>query len=71
MDFKEISELVKLVNKSNLIELKIKDGDFEISMRTENMDIQKRMIRVKSFWLHNLLLLHLCSRQKNLCRLIH
>lgn len=35
MDFKEITELVKLINKSNLIELKIKDGDFEITMRTE------------------------------------
>jgi acetyl-CoA carboxylase biotin carboxyl carrier protein len=35
MDFKEITELLKLVNKSNLIELKIKDGDFEITMRTE------------------------------------
>jgi len=35
MDSKEITELVKLVSKSNLIELKIKDGDFEITMRTE------------------------------------
>ena len=35
MNFKEITELVKLINKSNLIELKIKDGDFEITMRTE------------------------------------
>ncbi len=34
MDYKEISDLVKLVDKSNLAELKLKDGDFEISIRT-------------------------------------
>ncbi|NND31582.1 MAG: acetyl-CoA carboxylase biotin carboxyl carrier protein [Saprospiraceae bacterium] len=41
MDLKEISELVKLVGKSNLIELKIKDGDFEISLRTEKHGLSK------------------------------
>lgn len=41
MDFKEITELVKLVNKSNLIELKIKDGDFEITLRTEKHGLSK------------------------------
>jgi len=35
MDLKEITELVKLVGKSNLIELKIKNGDFEISLKTD------------------------------------
>lgn len=35
MDFKEISDLVKLVGKSNLIQLKIKKGDFELSLRTD------------------------------------
>ncbi len=35
MDFKEISELIKLVGKSNLIELKIKQGDFEIELLTD------------------------------------
>ena len=34
MEYKEISDLVKLVSKSNLAELKVKDGDFEISIRT-------------------------------------
>ena len=34
MDYKEITDLVKLVSKSNLTELKVKDGDFEISIRT-------------------------------------
>jgi len=35
MDFKEIQELVKLINKSNLTEFKLKDGDFELSIRTK------------------------------------
>jgi len=41
MDLKQITELIKLVNKSTLIELKIKDGDFEISMRTEKHGLSK------------------------------
>jgi acetyl-CoA carboxylase biotin carboxyl carrier protein len=49
MDFKEISELVKLVQKSNLIELKIKKGDFEISMRTEKYGQSKTDEQVKTF----------------------
>lgn len=35
MTFKEISELLKLVTKSNLTEVKIKDGEFEIAIRTD------------------------------------
>ena len=35
MTFKEISELLKLVTKSNLTEVKVKDGDFEIAIRTD------------------------------------
>ena len=35
MDFKEIQELVKLINKSNLTEFKLKEGDFELSIRTK------------------------------------
>jgi len=41
MNLKEITDLIKLVNKSSLIELKIKDGDFEISMRTEKHGLSK------------------------------
>lgn len=48
MDLKEISELVKLVQKSNLIELKIKNGDFEISMRTEKYGQSKTDEQVKT-----------------------
>ncbi|RMG80855.1 MAG: acetyl-CoA carboxylase biotin carboxyl carrier protein [Bacteroidetes bacterium] len=35
MTFKEIQELIKLINKMNLAEFKMKDGDFELSVRTE------------------------------------
>lgn len=36
MDFKEIQELIKQVNRSNISELKIKDGDFEITLRSKD-----------------------------------
>jgi len=35
MTFKEIQELIKLVNKTNLSELKLKDGEFEIQIRSK------------------------------------
>lgn len=35
MNFKEIQELIKLINKMNLTEFKMKDGEFELSVRTE------------------------------------
>lgn len=35
MNFKEIQELIKLINKSNLTEFKMKDGDFSLSIRTK------------------------------------
>ncbi|MBC7885598.1 MAG: acetyl-CoA carboxylase biotin carboxyl carrier protein [Saprospiraceae bacterium] len=35
MDFNEIQELIKLVNKSNLTDFKLKDKDFEIQIRTK------------------------------------
>ncbi len=34
MEFKQITDLVKLVSKSGLIEFRLKEGDFEISMLT-------------------------------------
>ena len=36
MDTKEIHELIKLINKSNLAEFKLKKGDFELTLRTES-----------------------------------
>lgn len=38
MTFKEIQELIKLINKSNLTEFKVKDGDFELSLRTDKYE---------------------------------
>jgi len=35
MTFKEIQDLIKLINKSNLTEFKMKDGDFSLSIRTK------------------------------------
>lgn len=35
MDFKQIQDLIKLVNKSNLSELKIEQGDFKLSLKTD------------------------------------
>jgi len=36
MTFKEIQELIRLVGKTKLNEFKIKDGDFEMIIRSEN-----------------------------------
>lgn len=33
MDFKQIQDLIKLINKSNIGELKIEQGDFKITIR--------------------------------------
>lgn len=35
MNFKEIQELIKLINKTELAEFKMKDGEFELSVRTK------------------------------------
>lgn len=35
MNFKEIQELVKLINRTGLTEFKLRDGEFELSVRTE------------------------------------
>jgi len=36
MNFKEITDLIKLVNRTDLSEFKLKDKDFEISIRTSS-----------------------------------
>jgi len=46
MTFKEIQELIKLVGKSNLTEVKLKKKDFEISIRTKKY--RKSMQQVMS-----------------------
>ena len=35
MEFKQIKELVKLIHETNLTEFKMKDGDFELNVRTQ------------------------------------
>lgn len=35
MTFKEIQDLIKLINKTDLAEFKMKDGEFELSIRTD------------------------------------
>ncbi len=42
MTFKEISELLKLVNKLELSEFKMRDGEFELSVRTKHYEKTKR-----------------------------
>lgn len=39
MEFKEIQELIKLVSKSNISGLKIKQGDFEINIKNTDGDV--------------------------------
>ena len=34
MTFKEVQELIRQLDKSNLSEFKLKEGDFEITIRT-------------------------------------
>lgn len=38
MTFKEIQELLRLISKSDLTEFKLKDGEFELSIRTRYYD---------------------------------
>ncbi len=43
MDFKEIQELIKLINKSNLTEFKMEDGEFKLSIRTKKYGRQRHL----------------------------
>lgn len=44
MNFKEIKELVKLINQLELTEFKMKDGEFELSVRTKNYEKVKQQV---------------------------
>jgi acetyl-CoA carboxylase biotin carboxyl carrier protein len=48
MTFKEISELLKLINELELTELKLRDGEFELSVRTKRYEKSKRETTVVS-----------------------
>jgi len=37
MTYKEIQDLIRLINKTNLSEFKMKEGDFELSIRTDKL----------------------------------
>ncbi|MFK7937641.1 MAG: acetyl-CoA carboxylase biotin carboxyl carrier protein [Saprospiraceae bacterium] len=41
MTFKEIQDLIKLINKTDLAEFKMKDGEFELSIRTDKFSKTK------------------------------
>ena len=40
MDFKQIQELIKLINKSNIGELSVEENDFKITIKQKKEDIQ-------------------------------
>lgn len=44
MDFKQIQELIKMVNKSNLSELTIEEKDFKVTIRQKDEIIQQTVI---------------------------
>lgn len=46
MDFKQIQDLIKLVGKSNLSELKIEEGDFRITLRTKDYGARTEVVQV-------------------------
>ncbi len=48
MTFKEIQELIKQLSKSNLSEFKLKDGEFELSVRTKHYNKQNAKSQIIS-----------------------
>jgi len=44
MDFKQIQELIKMVNKSNLSELTIEEKDFKVTIKQKEEVFNKRYI---------------------------
>jgi len=45
MNYKEITDLVKLINKTDLSEFKLKDKDFEIQIRTKFFQSGKNVVQ--------------------------
>ena len=48
MTFKEIQELIKQISKSNLAEFKMKDGEFELAIRTKHFSKPKSISQLVS-----------------------
>lgn len=44
MTYKEIQDLIALINKTNLTEFKLKDGEFELSIRTNKFAKDKGIV---------------------------
>lgn len=44
MNFKEIKELIKLINQLELTEFKMKDGEFELAVRTKKYEKIKQQV---------------------------
>lgn len=44
MTFKEIQELIKLVNKTDLAELKVKEENFELTLRTKHFSTKSAVL---------------------------
>jgi len=44
MEFKQIQELIKAINKSNISELSIEDGDFKITIRQDHASSELQYI---------------------------
>lgn len=40
MEYKQIQELIKTINKSNISELSVKDGEFEITIKQQSTETQ-------------------------------
>jgi len=45
MEYKDITNLIKLIGKSNLSEFKMKDGDFEVMIKTDKYQKGSKEIR--------------------------
>ncbi|MEO6328525.1 MAG: acetyl-CoA carboxylase biotin carboxyl carrier protein [Ginsengibacter sp.] len=44
MDFKQIQELIKLINKSNIGELSVEENDFKITIKQKKEDVHNVMM---------------------------
>ena len=49
MDLKEIHELIKLLNKSNISEIRIERDNFKIMLRTQDQNGQVQYVRQETF----------------------
>jgi len=48
MNYKEITDLIKLINKTDLSEVKLKDKDFELQIRTKNFQGGKGVVHTSA-----------------------